>query len=45
MQVSVKNKSCHKTVYSTRILKVIVDICAGPIANIVNKSIQTKSLS
>ena len=36
-----KNKLCHKSVHSARILKVAVDVVAGPIANIVNKSIQT----
>ena len=39
--LAVKNKSCHKTVSSARFLKIIVDINAGPILIILNKSIQT----
>ena len=40
MILELKNKSCHKTVYSDGIMKVFVDFVAGPAAiNIVNKSI------
>ena len=41
IHLALKNKKCHKALYSARKLKVIFDIVAGPISNTVNKSIQT----